>query len=121
VKERVIFSEEPPYLQELPILDNNLYVKHDNNAFLFGGTNLHLIRYSAWAGSSGKATSTDRDGFIEFEMSEQPYIEFSYQEMFYSIEVSARLYSYRLILTELPEPTTELNSTFGENALNNDT
>lgn len=110
--ERIIFDDEPPYLSELPILDNNIYVKYDGNAFLLGGTNLSLIRYSAWTDSGNRATIQDREGYIEFVMVEQPYIEFSYQDRFYSIKIIGRLYSYRLEIRELPEPTIALDRKF---------
>ncbi len=111
--ERIIFNGEPPYLSELSILDNNLYLKHDGNAFLLGGDGLSLIRYSAWTRSGGEAAIQNREDYIEFAMSEQPYIELSYKDKFYSVEVLSRLYSYRLVLRELPESTIELNRRFG--------
>lgn len=113
-RERVILSMEPPYLVELPILDENLYIEYYYNNFLFGGVDLHLIRYSAWARSGGVATSIDREDYIEFEMSEQPYIEFSYKGKYYSIEVIERLYFYRMELRELAGPTIALNSRFAD-------
>ena len=112
--ERVIFNGEPPYLSKLPILDNNLYLMHDNNAFLLGGTDIHLVNYSAWKRNGSMATIREREDSIEFEMSEQPYIEFSYGGKFYSVEVSSRLYSYRMQLRELPEATVELSRKFGD-------
>ena len=112
--ERVIFNGVPPYLSKLPILDNSLYLMHDNNAFLLGGTNIHLIYYSAWKRIGGTATIREREDAIEFEMAEQPYIEFSYGGKFYSVEVSSRLYSYRMQFRELAEATIELNRKFGD-------
>lgn len=110
--ERVIFNGEPPYLVEFPILDNNLYIKHDNNTFVLGGSNLSLIRYGAWTNSGAKATALNREQTIEFELSERPYIEFSYKGSFYSIEMIGRIYSVRMELRELSEATIELNSKF---------
>lgn len=112
IAERVIFNGEPPYLLEFPILDNNLYVKHDNNTFIIGGSNLSLIRYGAWTNSGDKATTQNREQYIEFELSEQPYIEFSYKGGFYSIEMFGRIYSVRMELRELSEATIELSSKF---------
>ena len=111
--ERVILSTEPPYLSELPILDGNLYVNHDNNNFLLGGVDLSVIRYSAWSRMGGAATRQDRAAHIEFSMAEQPYIEFSYKGKFYSIEVTSRSYSQRMELREISAPTVELDSKFG--------
>lgn len=111
--ESIIFSGAPPYLIALPILDNNLYVKHDSEKFHLGGSNLHLIRYVASIRSNGIPTIQDREDYIEFITSEQPYIEFSYKGSFYSIEVISRSYSTSMEIREILGPTVELNRKFG--------
>ncbi len=110
---RILFSGEPPYLTELPILDNNLYVRFDNELFLFGGVDISLIRYSAGTGTGGKPTIQDREDHIEFIIAERPYIEFSYKDNFYSIEAIGRIYSNRMELREISRPTIALNNKFG--------
>jgi hypothetical protein len=111
--ESIIFNGVPPYLIALPILDNNLYVMHDSDKFRLGGSNLHLIRYAASIRSNGIPTIQDREDYIEFATSEQPYIEFSYKESFYSIRVIERSYSTGLEIREIRGPTVKFNRKFG--------
>ena len=94
-------------------MDNNLYVKHDSDKFHLGGSNLHLIRYAASTRSGDIPIIQDREDYIEFTTSEQPYIEFSYKGSFYSILVMDRSYSTSLEIREILGPTVELNRKFG--------
>jgi len=111
--ESIIFSGVPPYLIDLPILDNSLYVKHDSDKFHVGGTNLHLIRYAASIRNNGIPTIQDRENYIEFITSEQPYIVFSLNGNFYSIRVTVRSYSTNIEIREILKPTVDLTRKFG--------
>ena len=111
--ERIIFSGVPPYLVDFPILDKSIYIRHEAEEFHLGGSRLHLVRYTATTSSGEIPTIRDRDGFIEFSVSEQPYIEFSYREKFYSIRVINRSYSTVVEIREIPGPTVEYTRKYG--------
>lgn len=111
--QELIYSGVPPYLVELPILEGELYVKHASDKFHFGGQNLHQVQYSASIRSGGIPTISDRDGYIEFLTTEQPYIEFHYNGKYYSIRVNERSYSTVIEILEISSASVELDSKFG--------
>jgi hypothetical protein len=111
-EQRIIYRGDPPYLIELPILDGNLFVNHSDDYLLFGGTNIEQVRFSAGTRAGGRATVLYRDNAIAFVMSEQPYVEFAYQDGFYSIQILSRSYFFTLDIRELPSPSVELTGKF---------
>ena len=58
---------------------------------------------------SGKATTVFRETGIGFLMDEQPYIEFSYHNKFYSLQILSRPYFYTMDFREIPSATIQLS------------
>lgn len=107
-RERVIYRGDPPYLTELPILDGNLFVNHSGDFLLFGGANIEQVRFSAGTGTGNRASVDFRENAIAFLMTEQPYVEFTYQGKFYSLQILSRAYFFTMEFRELPLPSIEL-------------
>ena len=100
-QERIIYQGDPPYLTELPILDGNLFFNHSDDFLLFGGTNIREVRFSAGTGDGSRATIGFQENAIAFLMTEQPYIEFSYQKKFYSLQILSRPYFFTMDFREI--------------------
>ena len=107
--ERIIYRGDPPYLTNQPILDGKLHVNNTDDYLLFGGENIEEIRFSASKRSGGKATTVFRETGIGFLMDEQPYIEFSYHNKFYSLQILSRPYFYTMDFREIPSATIQLS------------
>jgi hypothetical protein len=110
--QRIIYRGDPPYLSELPILDGNLFVSHRDDYLLFGGSNIELVRFRAGTGTGDRATVLYREDAIAFLLAEQPYIQFAYQDGFYSIQIFSRAYFFTLDIRELPSASVELMGKF---------
>ena len=50
-----------------------------------------------------------RENGISFLMDEQPYIEFSYHNKFYSLQILRRPYFYTMDFREIPSATIQLS------------
>lgn len=111
-RERVIYRGEPPYLSNLPILDGNLYINHTDSFLYLGGPDIKKIRFSASARNGKKARTEFSEGSIAFFMEEQPYIEFSYQDRFYSLQILRRPYFFTIDLREIPSVFVSLTNRF---------
>jgi len=107
-QDRVIYRGDPPYLTERPILDGNLFVNHAEDYLLLGGPNIHLIQYNAVTRSGNRAIVSIRDGALALLMAEEPYVEFSYQGKFYSLQILSRPYFFTMDFSELSASTTAL-------------
>jgi hypothetical protein len=114
-QERIIYRGDPPYLTELPILDGNLFVNHSDDFLLFGGENIEQVRFSAGTRAGGRATIEFHENSIAYLMAEQPYIEFSYQEKFYSLQILSRAYFFTMDFREIPTSSIELTNRFEAN------
>lgn len=99
--DRIIYRGDPPYLTEQAILDGNLYVNHVDDYLLLGGENIEQVRFSAGTLSGERATVDYRENAISFVMEEQPYIEFSYQDKVYSLQILSRPYFYTMDFREI--------------------
>lgn len=111
-EDRIIYSGDPPYLAERPILDGNLYVNHVDDYLLLGGDDISQIKYNAVSRGGSKATVLIQDNALAVLMSEEPYIEFSYKEKYYSLQILSRPYRFILDFRELSESTASLEDEF---------
>lgn len=114
-QERIIYRGDPPYLSELPILDGNLFVNHSDDFLLLGGTNIEQVRFSASTRAGDRAIVGFRENSIAFQMEEQPYIEFSYQDSFYSLQILSRPYFFTMDFREIPDSSIELTNKLERN------
>ncbi|NKB32717.1 MAG: hypothetical protein GKR91_06430 [Pseudomonadales bacterium] len=110
--ERIIYRGDPPYLSNQPILDGNLFVNHSDDFLLLGGLNIEQVRFSAGIRAGGRAAVVYRDNAIAFLMEEEPYIEFSYQDKFYSLQILSRPYFFTMDFREIPSASIQLTEGF---------
>ncbi len=106
--ETVHYEGRLPYLREQPILDSTLYITQAYNDFELGGVNLHFLEYNARTEIGDTIEIRDRNGLIELDVWENPYIEFSYRDRFYSIEVVRIDGVFSAIVKEIERPTMDL-------------
>ena len=105
----LVLERTLPYLDELPILDKNLYLTYSYNTLVFGGVNLGQIRFNARKGNGEPATFSKEDEVINFRIYEEPFIEFSYKSKYYSVEVVGQHSTFDFTLRLISEPTMELS------------
>ena len=104
---KFIASGELPYLEELPILDNALNFKYYFNDLLFGGANIDLVKLAVRQqnGNFLEYRKNQIDHVIEFDITQEPYIESFYKNKFYSFSVSSSHHSFNYVFNEIKETT----------------
>lgn len=108
---KIIVKGKLPYLTKLPILDKALYFEYYYNSLLFGGVNIFLVKLAARQ-QNGDILKYKRDEdkyLIEFDITKEPYIEFSYKNEYYSFSVTGVHHSYTYVLKEIKNTTLILN------------
>jgi len=108
----IIASGELPYLEKLPILDKGLFAEYHYNDLLFGGVNIGMIKLAARQ-QTGEAAKFEKDetyNAIVLDITEEPYMEFSYKGKYYSLSVTGAHYIFKYELSEISETTMVLNS-----------
>lgn len=83
----IIFKRELPFLENVPIIDKSLFIKHYFNDLIIGGVNIDTLSINART-KTGEALSLKRtDKGIQLDITKEPFVEFEYKKVFYSIEI----------------------------------
>lgn len=72
-----------------PIVDKGLFVKQNSDSLIFGGVNFSFVKSVGARTGDGEKIDIGKDsnGNLIFNISKDPYIEFSYRDELYSLEV----------------------------------
>jgi hypothetical protein len=85
---------ELPYLNNLPIIDKGIYLQFDYNDLHIGGVNIDTIKINARAKNGEPLKIRKSDNLIELDLTKEPFIEFEYKGVNYSLETSGQQYSF---------------------------
>ncbi|WGD34701.1 hypothetical protein [Olleya sp. YS] len=105
---KIVDSLELPYLKNTPILDKGIFFSYSYNNLLIGGANIDSIKINARTYDGQKLKFRKYDEKLEFDITEQPYIELEYKETIYSFEIIGKHYSFDCIITKDIVPTLNL-------------
>jgi hypothetical protein len=105
---KVVDSLELPYLKNTPILDKGIFLSYYYNNLLIGGANIDSIKINARTYDGQKLKFRKYDEKLEFDITEQPYIELEYKGTIYSFEIIGKHYSFDCIITKDIVPTLNL-------------
>ena len=107
----MLFSGKLPYLKNLPILDQTLFLRYNYNELLFGGKNLYKVAIEARSKMGSDlplGSSLSPDG-LHCDITKEPRIEFSYRDLKYALDVNGSHYDFSFNLKEIVEPTMDLH------------
>jgi hypothetical protein len=77
-----------PYLEKLPILDNNLFIEQNYIELIFGGVNFKLVKFAVRTNEGVEAEVLKLDSAsLTLPIFDMPYLEFEYKGDFYTLEV----------------------------------
>ena len=88
----LISSGKLPYLDDLPILDQTLFVRYNYNDLVFGGKNLHNVAIAARSkmGSDLPLGNSSFPDELQCDITKEPHIEFRYRDMVYGLTITGR-------------------------------
>lgn len=109
-QETTIDSLKLPYLENVPILDKGLFIKHYYNDLVLGGVNIDTISIGvrSKAGESMKLYRINME--ISLSINQEPYIEFEYKGIVYSLEIIGQHYAFHCTLKSIENPTLRMKS-----------
>jgi len=110
--ESTLAKTDVPYLFSEPILDKGLFIEQNYSDFILGGANIDNVSVNARRDNGERIDiNKDENGNLKFNIFSNPYIEFSYKNKFYSIEIITDDFgkSFKYILKHIGE--TSLNLT----------
>lgn len=109
---QVLYNDTLPYLQNVTIIDNGLYIKHSYSHFVMGGINIDSIKFNVRNKLGEKMNiikSIGENKSFEVNIQEEPYLEFEYKGLYYSLEILGEV-AFSATLKRIKEPTLELIS-----------
>lgn len=86
-KDTVIFNSKLPFLESVPIIDKGLFVKHYYNDLIIGGINVDTLNINARTKNGEGLRLRRMNDLISLDITQEPFIEFEYKKLFYSIEI----------------------------------
>lgn len=105
-----ILQQNLPYLENLPILDNNLYVKYYFNNFLIGGANADKISINGRTRKGEKIDIVSEKDFLKMNISDEPYLELCYNGIYYSLDITGQHHTFNFIIIKDITPALTLKS-----------
>lgn len=105
IHDTIIANLELPYLDNVPIIDKGLFLKYYYNDFVLGGINLDTISIGARATNGEGLQLVKSEGQVHMDITQEPYVEFEYKGIYYSIEITGKHYSFSCVLRQRINPT----------------
>lgn len=108
-----LVNKKLPYLEKVPIIDNFIYIQFNFTNLVFSGMDVEKIRIGA-RGKNGELVKVRRyKRKIEIYIYKQPYIEFFYKDVYYSMSITGKVQTYYCTMKKNIKTTLKLTS-FGE-------
>lgn len=108
IKPKTIINFELPYLENVPIIDKGIFIKYYYNDLVFGGANINSVSICARTSKGEKLDINGSNYELSMDITEEPYVEFEYKGITYSIEISRHPFSVNCIIKKNITPTLAL-------------
>jgi hypothetical protein len=105
IKPNTVLNIQLPYLDNVPIIDKGIFIKYYYNDLIFGGVNINSVSICART-SKGEKLDINRSNYeLIMDITKEPYVEFEYKGITYSIEISQHPSSVNCIIKKNINPT----------------
>lgn len=108
LRDTTIANIKLPYLDNVPIIDKGLFIKYYYNDLVFGGVNIDTIRISSRTSTGENLEIRKSEHEVSMDITKEPFIEFEYKGILYSMEIVGKHYSINCIIKENISPTLTL-------------
>lgn len=101
----IINNIKLPYLKNVPIIDKGIFIKYYYNNLIFGGVNIDSIKINARTSTGESLDIKKTNKQFNLDITKEPFIEFEYKGILYSMEITGQHSSFKCIIKENIKPT----------------
>jgi hypothetical protein len=117
VKSDINLQGKVPYLEKLPVLDNNLFIEQNYTELVFGGVNFKRVKFAVRTNEGVEAKISKLDSSsLSLPIFDMPYLEFEYKGVFYILEIikeytgTSKLIEFSYKINSIVAPSMDLLS-----------